>query len=85
MGSPWNSPSQNTGLERDTGILERVAFPSSRELTQPRDWTQVSCIAGIFFTTEPQGKPKNTGVGKQGLHSLNLISGGQLANFNGLL
>ena len=31
-------------------ILELVARPSSRGLSQPRDWTQVSCIAGIFFT-----------------------------------
>ena len=31
-------------------ILEWVAMPSSRESSQPRDWTQVSCIAGGFFT-----------------------------------
>ena len=31
-------------------ILERVAFPFSRGSSQPRDWTQVSCIAGVFFT-----------------------------------
>ena len=31
-------------------ILEWVAFPFSREYSQPRDWTQVSCIAGGFFT-----------------------------------
>ena len=30
---------------------------SSRESSQPRDRTQVSCIAGRFFTTEPLGKP----------------------------
>ena len=28
----------------------RVAMPSSRESSQPRDRTQVSCIAGRFFT-----------------------------------
>ena len=28
-------------------------FPSPRESSQPRDWTQVSCIAGGFFTAEP--------------------------------
>ena len=41
-------------------ILERVAMPSSRGSSQPRDWTPVSCgscIAGSFFTTEPLGKP----------------------------
>jgi len=31
-------------------ILEWVAIPSSRGSSQPRDQTQVSCIAGIFFT-----------------------------------
>ena len=31
-------------------ILEWVAMPSSRGFSQPRDWTQVSCIAGGFFT-----------------------------------
>ena len=30
-------------------ILERVAMPSSRGSSQPRNWTQVSCIAGGFF------------------------------------
>ena len=33
----------------------------SRESSQPRDWTWISCgscIAGRFFTTEPQGKPQ---------------------------
>ena len=31
-------------------ILEWVAFPFSRGSSQPRDWTQVSCISGRFFT-----------------------------------
>ena len=31
-------------------ILEWVAMPSSRESSQPRDQTQVSPIAGRFFT-----------------------------------
>ena len=31
-------------------ILEWVAMPSSRGSSQPRDWTQVSRIAGRFFT-----------------------------------
>ena len=44
-------------------ILEWVAFPFSKGSSQSRDWTQVSCIAGGFFPAEPQGKPKNTGVG----------------------
>ena len=32
-------------------ILEWVAIPFSRESLQPRDWTQVSHIAGRFFTS----------------------------------
>ena len=31
-------------------ILKWVAIPFSRESSQPRDRTQVSCIAGRFFT-----------------------------------
>ena len=31
-------------------ILEWVAFPFSRGCSQPRDQTQVSCIAGGLFT-----------------------------------
>ena len=40
--SPWNSQAR---------ILECVASPFSRGSSQPRDWTQVSCIAGGFFTS----------------------------------
>ena len=31
-------------------ILEWVAMPSSKGSSRPRDWTQVSCIVGSFFT-----------------------------------
>ena len=41
--------------------LEWVVF--TRGSSQPRDQTQVFCIAGA----EPQGKPKNTGVGSLSL------------------
>ena len=34
-----------------TRIVEWVAFPFSRGPSQPRDWTQVSCIAGGIFTS----------------------------------
>ena len=34
-------------------VLEWVAMPSSRGSSQPRDRTQVSCIAGGFFTISP--------------------------------
>ena len=36
-------------------ILEWVAISSSRGSSQPRNWTQVSCIAGRFLPTELQG------------------------------
>ena len=42
--SPWNSPGQNTGVGN---------FPFSRGSSQPRDWTQVSSVAGRFFTIWP--------------------------------
>ena len=41
--SPCNSPGQNSS--------EWVAFPFFRGSFQPRDWTQVSHIAGTFFTS----------------------------------
>ena len=44
-------------------ILEWVAFPFSRGSSQPRDQTQVSHIVAESLPAEPQGKPKNTGMG----------------------
>ena len=44
-------------------ILEWVTFPLSRGSSQPRDGIQVSHIAGGFFTSWSQGKPKNTAIG----------------------
>jgi len=44
-------------------IMEWVAFPFSRRSSQPRDQTQVSSL----WAAEPQGKPKNTGVGSLSL------------------
>ena len=38
-------------------ILEWVAMPSYRGSSQPRDQTQVSRIAGSFFTAEPPRRP----------------------------
>ena len=40
-----------------TRTLEWVAMPSSRGSSQPRDWTQVSCVSWIasgFFTADRQ-------------------------------
>ena len=48
-------------------ILEWVASLFSRGSSQTRDWTQVSCIAGEFFTSWDTKKPKNTGVGSLSL------------------
>ena len=44
-------------------ILEWVAFPFSRRCSQPRDQIQVSTLQVDSLSAEPQGKPKNTGVG----------------------
>jgi len=41
-------------------ILEGVVIPFSRGSSQPRDRTQVFCIAGKFFTSDPPGKHKTT-------------------------
>ena len=43
-------------------ILECVAFPFSRGSSQPRDQTQVSCIAGRPLPAELPGKPKKVKV-----------------------
>ena len=48
-------------------ILEWEAVFFSRRPSQPRDQTQVSCIAGRFFTSRATRKPKNTGVGSLSL------------------
>ena len=44
-------------------ILEWVAFLFSRGSSQPSDQTQVSHLQADSLPAEPQGKPKNTGVG----------------------
>ena len=38
-------------------IVEWVAIPFSRESSQPRNRTHISCTAGRFFTPEPRGSP----------------------------
>ena len=48
-------------------ILEWVAFPFSRGSSQPRDPTQVSHLAGRFFTSWAKRKPKITGMGSLSL------------------
>ena len=45
---PWQAPVSMGILQKR--ILEWVAMSSSRGSSWPMDWTQVSCIAGTFFT-----------------------------------
>ena len=66
----WDSMDYTVHRILQARILEWVALPFSRGFSQPRDWTQVSRIAGGFLPTEPKGKPKKTGVG-----SLSLLQG----------
>ena len=42
-------PDSSVRVILQTRLLEWVAMPSSRGSSQPRDQTQVSCIAGRFF------------------------------------
>ena len=46
----WKTPWTVHGILQ-AKILEWVAFPFSRGSSQPRDWTQVSHIAGRFSTS----------------------------------
>ena len=45
---PWDFPRKNTGV----GCHFLLQGSS-----QSQDWTWVFCIAGVFFVTEPRGKP----------------------------
>ena len=51
MDCPWISQATT---------LEWVAISLSRGSSRPTDQTQVSCLAGGFFTTEPPGKTIHT-------------------------
>ena len=46
----YNSPGSSVHGILQARILERVAIPFSRGSSQPRDRTQISHIAGRFFT-----------------------------------
>ena len=51
LGDPKGSPSGSSVHEiLQAGKLQWVAIPFSRGSSQPRDWTQVSCIASRFST-----------------------------------
>ena len=51
-------------------ILEWVAFPFSRGSSQPRDQTGSPAVQADSLPVEPQGKPKNTGMGSLSLLQL---------------
>ena len=46
----YSPPNSSVHVVSQTRILEWVAISSSRGSSQPRDWTQVSCIAGGILT-----------------------------------
>ena len=52
FATPWTVAHQAPLSVRilQARILEWIAMPSSRGSSQPRDWTEVSRIAGRFFT-----------------------------------
>ena len=59
FATPWAVACQaplSMGFSR---IVEWIAIPFSRGASQPRNRTQVSLIAGKFFTYEPPGKPEH--------------------------
>ena len=58
FATPW--PIQSIEFSRPE-YWSGLPFPFFRGSSQPRDRTQVSCIAGNSLPAEPQGKPKNTG------------------------
>ena len=49
--TPWDPMDYTVHGILQAGILEWVAIPFSRGSSQSRDRTQVSCIAGGFFTS----------------------------------
>ena len=53
--SPPDSPVHGIFQAR---VLEWVAISFSRESSQPKNWTRVSCTAGRCFTSGPQGSPE---------------------------
>ena len=53
----WSPPGSSVHRILQAQILEWVAIPFSRGSSLPKGQTQVSSIAGRFFTSEPLGKP----------------------------
>ena len=57
--SPWNSLGQNTGADK--------SFPSPADLFNPGIEPSSPALQADSLPAEPQGKPKNTGVGSLSL------------------
>ena len=54
-----NPPASSVCEISQVRIMEWVAISFSGGSPQPKDWTRVSCLAGVFFTTESPGMPLN--------------------------
>ena len=60
FATPWTIQSMKFSRSE---YWEWVAFPFSRGSSQTRGQTQVSPLQADSLLAEPQGKPKNTGMG----------------------
>ena len=68
---PWDSPAR---------ILEWVAIPFSKESSQPRDQTWVSCIVGRFFTIWATGEAPKRYASQIKIFLLNFCSCSNIKN-----
>ena len=64
---PYSPPGSSVHGDSSGKNIEVGSHALLQGSSQPRDWTQVYCIAGRFFTVWAPGKPKNTGVGNLSL------------------
>ena len=75
-------------------LLECIAISFSRGFSQPRGWTQVSCIAGGFFTgwttreaplcdpmACPSNKTERMAMLTTGIKALGMLGGTQISRF----
>ena len=56
-----------------TSILELLAIPFSRGSSWPGEWTQVSCIAGRFFTVWATSEAQYINGGHDLAHNIALL------------
>ena len=72
--APHGLPGSSVHGILQAGILEWVAMPFSRGSSKPRDWTQVSCIAGRFFAIwTTREAPRMCKVLSKGFHMENQV------------